>query len=295
MIYTVTLNPSIDYSMFLSHFGEGKINRSDREVTSFGGKGINVSAMLKNLGVESVALGFVGGFSGREIARLAGVSGIECDFCEIRDDSRINVKIISERESAINGLGPLIRLEEEEMLVSKLRGLSSEDTVIISGSAPDSESGKLLQNIIDAASGAKLVADMEGDSLRYAIEKKPFLIKPNYDELCALFGSDSMDIGEIAGAAVRLREMGAENVAVSLGKDGALLAAGDGNLYRMRAPEIKAVSTVGAGDSFLAGFLAGLSRDMQFALALGVAAGSATASCSGIADTASVMEILSEM
>ena len=295
MIYTVTLNPSIDYSVFPAEFRAGEINRSEREVHSFGGKGINVSAMLANLGAESTALGFIGGFSGREIERLARRAGVKCDFCEISEPSRINVKIISDTESAVNGKGPFVRLEEERALIEKLASLSEEDTVVVSGSAPESESGSLLQNVLDAAEKARLVVDMDGAALEYALTKKPYLIKPNYEELCALFGKAEMSDNEVAAAAAGLRRDGVGNVLVSLGGRGALLASSDGNIYRVAAPQVDVVSTVGAGDSFLAGFLAGEERGAQFALALAAAAGSATAACERIADAADVMEIFARM
>lgn len=295
MIYTVTLNPSVDYSVFPAEFRAGEINRSEREVHSFGGKGINVSAMLANLGAESRALGFVGGFSGREIERLATRAGVECDFCEIREPSRINVKIISDTESAVNGKGPFIRLEEEQELLDKLSSLSEEDTVVVSGSAPESESGALLQNVLDAVGKARLVVDMDGAALKYALTKKPYLIKPNYEELCALFGKAEMSDNEIASAAAGLRGNGVGNVLVSLGERGSILASDDGNIYRVVAPQVDVVSTVGAGDSFLAGFLAGEGRGAQFALSLASAAGSATAACEKIADAADVMEIFARM
>lgn len=295
MIYTVTLNPSIDYSVFPAEFRTGEINRSEREVHSFGGKGINVSAMLANLGTENCALGFVGGFSGAEIERLARRAGVECDFCEISEPSRINVKIISDAESAVNGKGPFIRLEEERELLEKLSLLTQEDTVVVSGSAPESESGALLQNVLDAAENARLVVDMDGAALKYAIEKKPYLIKPNYEELCTLFGKAEMSDNEVASAAAGLRRDGVGNVLVSLGGRGALLASADGNIYRVAAPQVDVVSTVGAGDSFLAGFLAGEERGAQFALSLASAAGSATAACERIADAADVMEIFARM
>lgn len=295
MIYTVTLNPSIDYTMYPGRLCPGEINRSEYEAHTCGGKGINVSVMLNNLGVESTALAFVGGFSGQEIERLVRRARIKCDFCEIRDTSRINVKIISDTETAVNGKGPFIRLEEEQRLLEKLSALSEDDTVVISGSAPESESGALLKNVINAVAHTRLIADMEGSALRTAAEKKPYLIKPNYDELCGLFGRTEMDGGEIAAAAARLRQGGVKNVLVSLGEDGALLAAEDGNIYKIRAPKVEAKSAVGAGDSMLAGFLAGEERGAQFALALGTAAGSATAACEGIADGEAVMEIFEKM
>ena len=295
MIYTITLNPSIDYSMFPEKFLEGEINRSEAELTTFGGKGINVSAILSRLGVENRALGFVGGFSGKEIERLARRSGIECDFCEISENSRINVKVISDCETAINGKGPFIREGEERELLEKLSALSEEDTVIISGKSPESESGELLTNIIEASAHTRLVADMEGDDLLFAVERKPFLIKPNREELEALFGKTLGDEGKVASFAAELRARGAKNVLVSLGGDGAILAADDGKIYRARAPRVEVKSTVGAGDSCLAGFVAGYDKGFSFALSLAMAAGSATAASTALAEGEEIMRIFSEM
>ncbi len=295
VIYTLTLNPSIDYSMLVGQFREGEINRSSAEVSGFGGKGINVSAILTRLGVENCALGFCGGFSGKEIERLARLSGLKCDFCEISGNSRINVKIISEKETAINGNGPYIRLEEEKKLILKLSALSENDTVIISGKSPESESGRLLENVINATAHTRLVADMEGDDLLFAIEKKPFLIKPNREELQGIFQKENLSDGEIAECAASLRGKGAKNVLVSLGKEGAILAADDGKLYRVRAPHVDVVSTVGAGDSCLAGFMAGYPNGISFALSLSMAAGAATAQSAALAETEEIMKIFSEM
>ncbi len=295
MIYTITLNPSIDYSVFPEKMSLGRINRSDHELSSYGGKGINVSVMLSNLNVDNVALGFIGGYSGREIVRLLNRRGIKCDFTEVNDDSRINIKIISDTETAVNGKGPFIRLEEEEELLRKLKALNEDDIVILSGSPCESESGRLIENVISAVSHTRFVADMEGKSLALAIEKKPFLIKPNDEELSALFGRQKMSESDIIAAAVSLREEGVGNVLVSRGKDGAILAAEDGNVYKMKSPKIEVISTVGAGDSLLAGFIAGYDRGFEFALGLGIASGSATAASEKIADGQEVLALLQEL
>lgn len=295
MIYTVTLNPSIDYSLYMKCFLKGEINRSENEVVSFGGKGLNVSAMLKNLGVESTALGFCGGFTGKEIERLMKRAGIKCEFTEIREMSRINVKILDETESAINGRGPFISLEEEEKLLEKLTSLSENDTVVISGKSVESESGKLLERVISASSHTRLVIDMAGDDLALALGYKPFLIKPNLEELCAIFGKREMSEDELVSAAGELLSRGVGNILLSLGGDGAMLFTGEGKAYRVRAPHVDVVNTVGAGDSLLAGFLAAEDKGVELALSLGVAAGSATAASESIADGASVMQIFSKM
>ena len=295
MIYTVTLNPSIDYSLYPSSFKPGEISRSQFEKYTFGGKGLNVSAILKRLGVENCALGFCGGFSGREIERLVLRAGISCDFCEVFENSRINVKIISEEESAINAAGPVIRLSEEEELLSKLSFLSKEDTVIISGKSPESESGKLLENVIEAASACRLIADMEGKELSLALSTNPFLVKPNKEELAAFFGKENISDEEVCALAKELRALGAQNVLVSLGKDGAILLADDGKTYRAKAPKVDVVSTVGAGDSCLAGFVAGLSRGYTFALLLSMAAGAAMAQSPHLAEAEEIMQVFSQM
>lgn len=295
MIYTITLNPSIDYSMHPKSLRAGEINKSEFEKVTFGGKGINVSAVLAALGRESVALGFVGGYTGREIERLCRRAGVVCDFCEIQDSSRINVKVQADTETAINGKGPLIRFDEEEALLKKLSELSAEDTAIISGSAPESESGRLLENVIEAVSHTRFIADMDGASLALAVSKRPYLIKPNLEEFCSLCGRHNMTIEEIAAEGSRLRREGVKNVLVSLGGDGALLASCDGNIYRASAPACDVISTVGAGDSLLAGFLAGEDGSPSLALALGVAAGSATAARTGLASGEEIMSFFAGM
>lgn len=295
VVYTITLNPSIDYLMHTESFSAGEINRSGFEVANFGGKGLNVSYVLSCLGIKNRALGFEGGFSGKEIVRLASRAGLECDFCEIQDNSRINVKIISDTETAVNGKGPFIRKNEEEALLEKLSGLSEDDTVILSGKGTESESGELLRNVIEAVSHTRFIADMEGDDLLYAIEKKPFLIKPNREELLAIFGETDTSDETVVRCARSLAARGAENVLVSLGESGAILLSDDGNIYRCRAPKVEVKNTVGAGDSCLAGFLAGYDRGAQFALSLAMAAGAATAASAGIADAEEILGVFNAM
>ncbi|MBR5543214.1 MAG: 1-phosphofructokinase family hexose kinase [Oscillospiraceae bacterium] len=295
MIYTVTLNPSIDYLMYTERFASGAVNRSIREKVNFGGKGLNVSSMLENLGKKSTALGFLGGFTGKEILRLAKCAGINCEFCEISGMSRINVKIYGEEESAINGKGPFITLEEEAALCKKLSALSGDDTVVISGKSAESESGKLLENVLRAAAHTRLVVDMAGEDLTSAIEERPFLIKPNYDEFVSLFGASEMDEETIYRSAEKLLLRGVKNILLSMGERGAMFFSGKGKIYRVRAPKVEVKSTVGAGDSLLAGFLAGYNDGIPLALSLAVAAGSATAGSEGIADGAEVIRFFSEM
>lgn len=296
MIYTLTANPSLDYLVYADGFKAGKINRSTSEKLLCGGKGINVSVMLSRLGVQNTALGFVGGFVGREIERLVKAEGVICDFTEIFETSRINVKIFSQDETALNARGPHVSEEEQNELFEKLSALEEDDMLVFSGKlTAGAEKEELLTKALSANRRPKLAVDMEGEDLKTAIEYRPYLIKPNVDELCGIFGTDRMDENDIASAARKLQKEGCENVLVSRGKDGAILASDDGNIYRIKAPQGRVISTVGAGDSMLAGFLAGISRGAQYALALGTAAGSATAFSEGLAGAEEVCGVLCSM
>mgnify|MGYP004657736577 CR=1 FL=1 len=294
MIYTLTANPSLDYLLYAESFNAGKINRSRSEKLICGGKGINVSVMLSRLGVRNTALGFVGGFVGEEIKRLVRAEGVICGFTEISHNSRINVKIFSESETALNACGPFVSEEEENVLLERLAELGEDDTLVFSGKLAGDSVG-FLEKTLSINRKPKLVVDMEGEDLKKAIEYRPYLIKPNEEELCALFGTDCMDEEKTAAAASKLRREGCENVLVSRGESGAILASDDGNIYRIKAPRGKVISTVGAGDSMLAGFLAGISRGAEYALALGTAAGSATAFSEDLADSETVCRVLCSM
>lgn len=282
MIYTLTLNPSLDYTIVLDNFHIGKVNRTAEENLYPGGKGINVSIVLKRLGVESVALGFLAGFTGNEIERLAKEAGCSTDFIRLKDGySRINVKIRMGKESEINARGPEITGEDMDALFGRLDGLAPEDFLVLAGSIPAGLPSDSYERILRRLKEKKVkaVVDAEKDLLVNALKYRPFLIKPNRDELGAIFGVKLKSGDEIIHYAKRLQKMGAENVLVSMAGDGAILAASDGRILRALPPSGKVVNSVGSGDSMVAGFLAGYlhTGDFENALKVGICAGSATA------------------
>lgn len=290
MIYTLTLNPAVDYLVSLPQgLAPGKLNRSAAEAVQFGGKGINVSRVLSALRVENVALGFLAGFTGQALASSLAESGLKTDFLWVSGGmTRINVKVRGTEETEINGMGPVVTPEDMAQLYARLDRLQPGDILVLSGSlaagmAADSY-GNILQHL--EGRGIRAVVDAAGESLRSAIAFRPFLVKPNHLELGAFFGRELKHLAEVEKCARQLQAMGAENVLVSLGGDGALLVDSDRVCYRMTAPRGSAVSTIGAGDSMVAGFLAGWLETGNFshALKLGIAAGSATAFSFGLAD-----------
>ncbi|MCQ2426418.1 MAG: 1-phosphofructokinase [Lachnospiraceae bacterium] len=299
MIYTVTFNPAVDYAVRAKSFVTGEINRTAGEEIFFGGKGINVSVMLKHLGVESTALGFIAGFTGDAIAEATQGAGIRTDFVRLKNGfSRINVKIESDVETALNGLGPEIDGESLNLLFEKIDRLTDGDAIVLAGSIPKSLPDDIYEILLSRLSGKSVltVVDATGELLINTLKYKPFLIKPNLEELSSLFGRPLTDGEEIRTCAASLQKMGARNVLVSLGADGALLLDENGGTHARRARKGTTVSTVGAGDSMVAGFLAGWteSEDYDYALRLGVAAGSATAFTSGIAGREAVLDLLGE-
>lgn len=283
MIYTVTFNPSLDYVVQVDNFAVGEINRTRTECIYPGGKGINVSLVLQNLGLASVALGFTAGFSGEEIKRLLKEAGCKGDFIAAKSGySRINMKIISGEETALNGQGPQISQRELKQLFCKLRCLTAEDVLVLAGSIPASLPDDIYEQIMELVQpqGTQVVVDATGDLLLNVLKYEPFLIKPNHEELGELFGRGPLlTDAEILDAALRLKMRGARNILVSRGAEGALLLDDNGTLHRLRSPEGRLVNSVGAGDSMVAGFLAGFlqTQDYEAALRLGVAAGSASA------------------
>ena len=280
MIYTLTLNPALDYAVYLPAFAEGKTNRSVREQLDFGGKGINVSYILHQLGVPTVALGFVAGFTGKALCAMLEGEGIPCEFITLdRGMTRINVKIKSEKESEINAQGPDIPPEALEKLCARLDCLVAGDTLLLAGSVPASLPKDIYENILARleGKGIRYAVDAEGQLLLNVLKYRPYLIKPNRAELCGLAGRELTDDADIERAARELQALGAQNVLVSLGKEGALLLDETGLAHRASAVGGKPVNTVGAGDSMVAGFLAGAPLGYDYALRLGLAAGGATA------------------
>lgn len=282
MIYTVTLNPSLDYIVKLGKLNIGEVNRSEEEQIFPGGKGINVSLVLSKLGEMSRCLGFVAGFTGNEIIHRLENEGCETDFVILpKGFSRINVKLKCEEESEINSGGPKIEIKELEVLFSKLEDLKDDDILVLAGSIPSSVPPDIYERWIKRLYNKKLkiVIDASGEALRRVLPLHPFLLKPNHHELGELIGKRLTSTEEIIESAISLQKMGARNVLISRAADGAILLDEKGKIYISNAPEGKVVNSVGAGDSMVAGFLAGYQKYGSYndALKLGIAAGSASA------------------
>ncbi|MGN0342382.1 MAG: 1-phosphofructokinase [Roseburia sp.] len=288
MIYTVTFNPSLDYIVTVRNFSLGKVNRTQKELIYPGGKGINVSIVLTNLGVENRALGFVAGFTGEEIARMLQEKGVQTDFIHVKEgNSRINVKLRSARETEINGQGPAIEASDIRTLYQKLDQLTSEDILVLAGSIPDVMPDSMYMDIMAhlQEKHVRVVVDATRDLLMNVLEYHPFLIKPNHHELGEIFDVKLTDKDQVITYAKKMQQRGAQNVLVSMAGDGAVLVTEDGAEYRMNAPEGQVVNSVGAGDSMVAGFLAGytVTGDFGTAFRYGVCAGSASAFSEGLA------------
>lgn len=296
MIYTVTLNPSLDYNVKVEHLKAGVVNRTESEVLLPGGKGINVSLALHKLGVDSTALGVVAGFTGEEIVRLVKERGVHADFVYAGAGfSRINVKVHHGEETEINGRGPQVGKEELASLYWRFDMFGEGDVLVLSGSVPAGLSDTVYMDIAKymKEKGVRVVVDATGKLLANTLPYRPFLIKPNHYELGELFGVTVKDREEVAFYARRLREQGARNVLVSMAGDGAVLAAEDGEEFFCAAPQGEVVNSVGSGDAAVAGFLAGYlaKGDYREALRLGVAAGSASAFETEFASAERVREI----
>lgn len=297
MIYTVTFNPALDYVMNVADFSVGKIHYAESEHIYCGGKGINVSQILAQLGVESVALGFIAGFVGDKIESELNNMGIKTDFVRLKSGmSRINVKVRSGGETDVNTNGPFIDNDSLNQFFSKLDGLTEGDVLIVSGSVPKCLPANVYEDILSRVNGKGLlsVVDASGKRLVNTLKYHPFLIKPNNDELSEIFEKEVSSLDEIADCAKRLQSMGAKNVLVSMGKNGSVLFCENGNILRADSVGGKAVNTVGAGDSMVAGFVAGYIKtaDFAYALKLGTAAGSATAVSEGLATAEKINELM---
>lgn len=301
MIYTITFNPSLDYVVQVPNFTPGAINRTAEETIYPGGKGVNVSLVLHNLGVESKALGFTAGFSGQELQRLLAATGVLYDFIDIPSGyTRINVKIAGNKETAINGQGPYIGKHELELLLEKLDQLQEGDILDLSGSIPSTLPNDVYEQIMQrvAGKGIKVVVDATGELVLRVLKYRPFLIKPNHEELGELFGLQPLQTeAEIRYCAHKLQEQGACNVLVSRGAQGAILLDEKGVVRVSPSPKGKLVNSVGAGDSMVAGFLAGYvsTQDYEQALRWGICAGSASAFQEWLASKEDVEKLLSEM
>ena len=295
MIYTLTLNPAIDYVMRADSISLGRTNRSDSEELYFGGKGINVSVILKELGEETTALGFVGGFTGDFLEKGLADMGIKTDFVRLsKGITRINVKLKSGDETEINAKGPVVTEDELASLMAKLDSVESGDTVVLAGSVPSSLPSDIYEKILATLDGrdVRVAVDAEGELLLKSLKYRPFLIKPNNFELSQIEGKTLKCDADIESAARKLKDMGAVNVLVSLGKDGAMLIDEHGRMHKANAPKITPVNTVGAGDSMVAGFLSGAKEGYGYALGLGIASGSATAASAELAKKEDIFKLL---
>ncbi len=282
MIYTVTFNPSLDYIVSVDDFQLGLTNRTSSELMLPGGKGLNVSMVLGNLGIDNTAFGFTAGFTGDEIIRRVEEMGVRAEFIRLREGfSRINLKLKSIDGTEINGCGPDIGAEAAGLLMKKLDGLREGDVLVLAGSIPHSMPDDIYRSIMEKLDGRGVmtVVDATKDLLVNVLEYHPFLVKPNGHELGEIFGVTLRGREEVIPYAKKLKEMGALNVLVSMAGEGAVLAAEDGNIYQAPAPEGKLVNGVGAGDSMVAGFLAGWMerKDYRHAFYMGISAGSASA------------------
>jgi 1-phosphofructokinase len=282
VIYTVTFNPSLDYIVSVKDFRPGMTNRTSSELMLAGGKGINVSIVLGNLGIKSTALGFIAGFTGDEIVRRLHNSGINSEFIKINDGiSRINIKLKSIDGTEINGQGPHIDSSHIEQLMNRLRRLESGDVLVLAGSIPAGISDNIYKDIMDMLKdkGVQIVVDATSRLLTNVLEYKPFFIKPNQHELGDIFNVTLNTQEEVIPYALELKKMGAVNVCVSMSGKGAILVADDGNVYKAKAPDGILKNSVGAGDSLVAGFLSGWieKKDYEYAFRKGVATGSASA------------------
>ena len=302
MVYTVTFNPAIDYVVHTGEMKLGMTNRSEREEMYFGGKGINVSIVLRELGVDSKALGFTAGFTGEAIEKGLADMGIDTDFVRLASgNSRINVKIKSEEETELNGQGPDIDDDAVAALFEKLEALRDGDTLVLAGSIPSSLPSDIYERILAKLAGRDIrtVVDATKDLLLNVLKYKPFLIKPNNHELGEMFGVALSTDADIEKYARKLQEMGARNVLISMAGDGAMLIDETGEKHRCGVCKGTVKNSVGAGDSMVAGFTAGIQQgdqgdqsDYEYALKLGTAAGGATAFSDGLAQKEKIAELL---
>jgi len=282
MIYTITFNPALDYIIRVPGYTEGAVNRTDDEKILAGGKGINVSTVLKNLGYDNTALGFVSGFTGNVITEMLNGLGVKSDFIQIDNGfSRINVKIKAEKETEINGQGPRIEKKDIDELYRKLDRLKPGDILVLAGSVPNTLPDSIYCDIMEFLKDKQLdiIVDATGELLTNVLKYKPFLVKPNNFELGEIFDKVLKTDEEIAVCARELQKRGARNVLVSMGGDGALMVTENDEVLRCKAPEGKVINTTGSGDSMVAGFIAGYieKKNYEYALKLGLSAGSASA------------------
>ena len=298
MIFTVTFNPSLDYIVRVDEMRLGTINRTNYEQLLPGGKGINVSIVLGNLGHPSRALGFSAGVTGVALEKLLADAGVDADLVHVKEGfTRINAKVKAAEETELNGQGPRIAPEDVDALFSKLDVLGQDDTLVISGSVPNTLPSDMYEQVMErlAGHGVRIVVDAERDLLTRVLPYRPFLVKPNNHELGDIFGVTLKTRDEVVPYARRMQEMGAQNVLVSMAGEGGVLVAADGQVYQSPAAKGTVVNSVGAGDSCVAGFLAGLMEtgSYQTAFRMGLAAGSASAFSDHLATRPEVEDLMS--
>ncbi len=300
MFYTMTLNPALDYNMTLKEFAPERVNRSVKEEMIPGGKGLMVSRMLKNLGIESTAFGLVAGFTGAELTRMVHELGVRTSFVSLPAGmTRINVKLWGGLEGEINATGPECDEKSLQALFEKLTMLTKEDTLVLSGSVPATLPKDvyvdMIKHVKDKA--PRIVVDATGELLRSTLSYRPFLIKPNHHELGELYGAELKTKEDVAVYAKKLRDEGARNVLVSMAGDGAVLAGADGSVWFGEAPQGRVVNTVGSGDSMVAGFLAGYeaAQSVEQAFMTGIASGSASAFSAELGTKAEVEALLQKV
>lgn len=298
MIFTVTFNPSLDYIVRVDEMRLGTINRTNYEQLLPGGKGINVSIVLGNLGHPSRALGFSAGVTGVALEKLLADAGVDADLVHVKEGfTRINAKVKAIEETELNGQGPRIAPEDVDALFSKLDVLGQDDTLVISGSVPNTLPSDMYEQVMErlAGRGVRIVVDAERDLLTRVLPYRPFLVKPNNHELGDIFGVTLKTRDEVVPYARCMQEMGAQNVLVSMAGEGGVLVAADGQVYQSPAAKGTVVNSVGAGDSCVAGFLAGLMEtgSYQTAFRMGLAAGSASAFSDHLATRPEVEDLMS--
>lgn len=300
MIYTITFNPALDYIVRVQDFKLGQVNRTSYEEVYAGGKGINVSIVLKNLDVENVALGYIAGFTGEEIEYRVKAFGCNTDFIKLNKGmSRINVKLKSNEESEINGQGPNVSDKDLEELYKKLDLLKEDDILVLAGSIPTTLPKNIYEVIMErlSAKGIRIIVDATGELLLNVLKYNPFLIKPNHHELAELFNTTIEKEEDIVVYAKKLREMGAKNVLISRAGDGAIFVTENDEIIKSDVPKGELVNSVGAGDSMVGGFIAGYlkNKNLEEAFKMGVATGSASAFSEGLATKEKVYELLNQI
>lgn len=301
MIYTVTFNPSLDYIIQVKDFQTGQINKTTYEKILPGGKGINVAIVLSNLGHESTALGFMAGFTGKEIEHRLANFGCASSFIQVQEGlSRINVKMKSNEETEINGQGPKIQREDIEKLFKQLDQLTNQDILVISGSIPNTLPDTMYEQILERVQpiGCKVVVDATNTLLMKVLKYHPFLIKPNNFELGEIFGVSLTTRDEVIPYAKKLQELGAQNILVSMAGQGAVLLDEKGEVHQSWAPKGEVINSVGAGDSMVAGFLSGYlesNQDTQYAFMKGICCGSASAFSENLATKEEVFALMDTM